>query len=79
MGGRPLAIDASGISVSDRGGYGDARYGSKPKPYKLHAMIDVEDMRSVDFGLTSGHVVDDSIVESCNRIMNIALYITSLL
>ena len=57
--GRLLAIDASGISVSDRGGYRDAKYGSKPKFYKLHAMIDVEDMELVDFRLTSEHVADN--------------------
>ena len=57
--GRLLAIDATGISVSDRGGYRDSRYGSKPKFHKLHAMIDVEEMEIVDFRLTSEHVADN--------------------
>ncbi len=57
--GRLLAIDATGISVSDRGGYMDARYGSKPKFHKLHAVVDVEDMIVVAFRLTSEHVADN--------------------
>ncbi|MCL4399115.1 transposase [Candidatus Parvarchaeota archaeon] len=58
--GRNLAIDASGISIANRGGYRDARYGSKPKFYKLHAVMDEDDMELVDFRLTSEHVGDNA-------------------
>ena len=57
--GRLLAIDATGISVSNRRGYRDSRYGPEPKFYKLHAVVDVEEMEIVDFRLTSEHVADN--------------------
>lgn len=57
--GRRIAIDASGISVSNRGGWRDAKYGSKPRFYKLHLVMDEEAMEPLAFRLTSEHVGDN--------------------